>query len=192
MSSPSRHEPQPSKLPFGTKTKDGVHGAFTANTRLEEQISGDGSMLGLCADSGDNAIALIETFPPPKEVVLGEFPRDCFNAWTCPPPAISQYLLGPLPSIISALTLSAAPLELRPLKISSAVFILFRSTPFSYDGSFRRNTPASYLKMLDMYLYVDVTSMDPAKWYLIRMVYNRQVFGTKEIFSRHIRMVDFL
>jgi primary-amine oxidase len=63
------------------------------------------------------------------------------------------------------------------------------STPFSYDGSFRRiwfqlkkNAPGSWLMALDMYFYVDVTSMDPSEWYLIRMVYNRQVFATTEEF----------
>ncbi|KAJ7814419.1 amine oxidase catalytic domain-containing protein [Mycena olivaceomarginata] len=63
------------------------------------------------------------------------------------------------------------------------------STPFSYDGWFRRiwfqlkkNAPGSWLMALDMYFYVDVTSMDPSEWYLIRMVYNRQVFATTEEF----------
>lgn len=63
------------------------------------------------------------------------------------------------------------------------------ATPFSYDGSFRRmwiqlkqNTLGSFLKALDMYFYVDFTSMDPTEWYLIRMVYNRQVFATTEEF----------
>ncbi|KAF7289645.1 Amine oxidase catalytic domain-containing protein [Mycena chlorophos] len=59
------------------------------------------------------------------------------------------------------------------------------STPFSYDGSFRRmwlqlkkNVPGSWLYALDMYFYVDFTSMDPDEWYLISMVYNRQVFSS--------------
>jgi primary-amine oxidase len=63
------------------------------------------------------------------------------------------------------------------------------STPFSFDGSFRRmwiqlkkNTAGSFLKALDMYFYIDVTSLDPSEWYLIRMVYNRQVFATTEEF----------
>src|ERR1700761_7295223 len=67
--------------------------------------------------------------------------------------------------------------------------VFFASTPFSYDGTFRRlwiqlrmNAPGVYLKALDMYFYVDLTSMDPAEWYLIRMVYNRQVFATTEEF----------
>ncbi|KAJ6507694.1 amine oxidase catalytic domain-containing protein [Mycena vitilis] len=63
------------------------------------------------------------------------------------------------------------------------------STPFSYDGAFRRmwiqlhkNEPGSFLKALDMYFYVDFTSMDPSQWHLMRMVYNRQMFTTTEEF----------
>ncbi|KAJ7846914.1 amine oxidase catalytic domain-containing protein [Mycena leptocephala] len=63
------------------------------------------------------------------------------------------------------------------------------TTPFSYDGSFRRmwiqlkqNTPGSFLKGLDLYLYLDMTSMIPSEWYLVRMVYNRQVFSTTQEF----------
>ncbi|KAJ6561792.1 amine oxidase catalytic domain-containing protein [Mycena capillaripes] len=80
-----------------------------------------------------------------------------------------------------------SPLEVPGVGESNLIF--GASTPFSYDGSFRRmwlqlkkNTPGSFLKALDMYFYVDFTSMDPAEWYLIRMVYNRQVFATTEEF----------
>nr|GAT57376.1 amine oxidase catalytic domain-containing protein [Mycena chlorophos] len=59
------------------------------------------------------------------------------------------------------------------------------NTPFSYDGSFRRmglqlkkNVPGSWLYALDMSFYVDLTSMDPDEWYLISMVYSRQVFSS--------------
>ncbi|KAJ7067387.1 amine oxidase catalytic domain-containing protein [Mycena amicta] len=59
------------------------------------------------------------------------------------------------------------------------------STPFSYDGSFRRvwmqlkkNVPGSWLFALDMYFYIDFTSSNPDEWYLISMVYNRQVFSS--------------
>ncbi|KAJ7196797.1 amine oxidase catalytic domain-containing protein [Mycena pura] len=208
---------------------------------------------GMAATDFDNVISLIETFPPPKADVLAYFDHDgespqrfakiVLMLGRAVPPAISQYLLGPLPSIISALTLSAAPLELQPLKhiytrpdvpynarvfpqnmsyIETFLFdlvaplqdamqdllggkvgggsgagehfgapsIIFSgTTPFSYDGSFRRmliqlrqNAPGAYLKMLDMYFYIDVTVMDPAAWYLVRMVYNRQVFATTEEF----------
>ncbi|KAJ6544977.1 amine oxidase catalytic domain-containing protein [Mycena vulgaris] len=214
---------------------------------------------GSVATDLDSAIALIENFPPPKADVLGYFDSDSsapqrfakilLMLGAASPPTISQYLLGPLPDTISALSLRAASLELRPLKhiytspevpytarlwaqngtyVEKFIFELMDplhdatqdllggvvrgrrggsgthlthdvglepdlvfggSTPFSYDGSFRRmwiqlkkNTPGSYLKALDMYFYVDVTSMDPSEWYLIRMVYNRQMFTTTEEF----------
>ncbi|KAJ7111935.1 amine oxidase catalytic domain-containing protein [Mycena epipterygia] len=209
---------------------------------------------GNAATDLDNSISLIENFPPPKADVLEYFDQNAASPQRfakillmlggASPPSISQYLLGPLPSPISALTLSAAPLELRPLKhiytspdvpytarlwaqngthtlkfflsimaplrnatqdlLGGVVLgetplppglglepdlVFGGSTPFSYDGSFRRmwlqlkkNTPGSYLKALDMYFYVDVTSIDPSEWYLIRMVYNRQVFTTTEEF----------
>ncbi|KAJ7253466.1 amine oxidase catalytic domain-containing protein [Mycena rebaudengoi] len=68
------------------------------------------------------------------------------------------------------------------------------TTPFSYDGSFRRmwlqlrkNEPGTYLKSLDLYFYVDYTSMDPSEWHVIRMVYNRQMFATVEEFLEAYR-----
>ncbi|CAK5268221.1 unnamed protein product [Mycena citricolor] len=63
------------------------------------------------------------------------------------------------------------------------------STPFSYDGSFRRmwlqlkkNVPGSYLFALDMFLYVDTTSTNPDEWYLVHLVYNSQMFKTVSSF----------
>ncbi|KAJ6619998.1 amine oxidase catalytic domain-containing protein [Mycena sp. CBHHK59/15] len=212
---------------------------------------------GMAATDLDNAISLIENFTPPKADVLGYFDSDItppqrfakiiLTLGAATPPSISQYLLGPLPVTISTLSLSSAPLELRPLKhiyttpdvpytarlwaqnttyvnkfmlkliaplrnatqdllggivhsrgdngsvyglVDQEADLLFAgSTPFSYDGTFRRmwvqlkkNAPGSFLKALDMYFYVDVTSMDPSEWYLIRMVYNRQMFTTTEEF----------
>ncbi|KAJ7447063.1 amine oxidase catalytic domain-containing protein [Mycena galericulata] len=211
---------------------------------------------GIAATDLDNSISVIENFPPPKADVLGYFDNDAaaperfakviLLLGAASPPTISQYLLGPLPGTISALSLGAADLELRPLKhiytnpevpynarlyalnstylekfilnllgplhnatqdllggvvvggwpgretggeSGEANLIFGASTPFSYDGSFRRmwfqlkkNTPGSFLKALDMYFYADLTSMDPAEWYLIRMVYNRQVFSTTQEF----------
>ncbi|KAJ7679225.1 amine oxidase catalytic domain-containing protein [Mycena polygramma] len=206
---------------------------------------------GLAATDFDNTITLIENFTPPKADVLGYFDEDSdapqrfakilLSLGGASPPSIGQYLLGPLPKPISKLSLSAAPLELKPLKHiytspdvpftarlysmngtytekfmlklltplrnatqdllggvvhgrqDTAGFepsLLFgASTPFSYDGAFRRmwiqlhkNEPGSFLKALDMYFYVDFTSMDPSQWYLMRMVYNRQMFTTTKEF----------
>ncbi|KAF7325587.1 Amine oxidase catalytic domain-containing protein [Mycena kentingensis (nom. inval.)] len=74
-------------------------------------------------------------------------------------------------------------------EVSPENLVFGGSTPFSYDGSFRRmwlqlkkNVPGSYLFALDMYLYVDFTSTNPDEWYLVRMVYNRQVFKTTKEF----------
>ncbi|KAJ7212859.1 copper amine oxidase [Mycena haematopus] len=155
---------------------------------------------GIAATDFDNSIALIENFPPPKADVLGYFDRDGTS-----PQRFAKYLLGPLPKVISKQSVRQASVELKPLRfdllggvVRSGPFgdvdlephLLFAaSTPFSYDGSFRRlwiqlkkNVPGSFLMALDMYFYVDLTSMDPSEWYLVRMVYNRQVFDTTEDF----------
>ncbi|KAJ7340875.1 amine oxidase catalytic domain-containing protein [Mycena albidolilacea] len=206
---------------------------------------------GTVATDFDNSIILIENFAPPKADVLGYFDGDGVSPRRfakilialggASPPAFGQYLLGPLPSPISKLSLGAASLELKPLKHiytspdvpytarlyplngtytekfilgliaplcnatqellggtvggragtaqDNSALVFGGSTPFSYDGAFRRiwfqlkkNAPGSWLMALDMYFYVDVTSMDPSEWYLIRMVYNRQVFATTEEF----------
>ncbi|KAJ7763953.1 amine oxidase catalytic domain-containing protein [Mycena maculata] len=210
---------------------------------------------GLAATDLDNWISLIENFPPPKADVLGYFDANAASPQRfakiilmlgdASPPSIAQYLLGPLPNPITKLSLSAATLELQPLKhiytnpdvpytarlwglnntytekfikdimtplhnatqdlLGGIVFggrgtsaqgadlepnLIFGSTtPFSYDGSFRRmwiqlklNSPGSFLKGLDMYLYLDMTSQVPSEWYLVRMVYNRQVFTTTQEF----------
>ncbi|KAJ7683677.1 amine oxidase catalytic domain-containing protein [Mycena rosella] len=214
---------------------------------------------GAVATDFDNSISLIENFPPPKTEVLGYFDNNAtapkrfakiiLMLGAASPPSIGQYLLGPLPDTISTLSLSAAVLELQPLKhiytnpdvpynarlwaqngthfeefmfklmdplhnatqellggvvtgrrgpqppgsthlAADAPDLVFGgSTPFSYDGSFRRmwvqlkkNKSGSYLKALDMYFYVEVTSYDPTEWHLIRMVYNRQMFVTVDEF----------
>ncbi|KAJ7472719.1 amine oxidase catalytic domain-containing protein [Mycena latifolia] len=211
---------------------------------------------GIVATDFDNSISLIENFPPPKADVLAyldgdapapkRFAKIFLMLGAASPPSISQYLLGPLPDTISTLSLSAASLELQPLKHiytnpdvpytarlwpqngthferfmltlmaplhnatqdllggvvggwggggtprlppEEAQLVFGGSTPFSYDGAFRRmwvqlkqNTPGSYLKALDMYFYVDVTSMDPTEWSLLRMVYNRQMFASIDEF----------
>ncbi|KAJ7759342.1 amine oxidase catalytic domain-containing protein [Mycena maculata] len=235
-----------------------VHEAVAIREWLWAYRDSDGNgfnfTTGIAATDFDNSISLIENFTPPKADVLEYFDNDApapqrfakvfLLLGGASPPALSQYLLGPLPGTISALSLSAAPLELRPLKhiytspeipytarlyaqnstyieefilniispLQNATqdllggvvrgqrgqpsqgsepsdLVFGASTPFSYDGSFRRmwvqlkqNTPGSFLKALDMYFYIDLTSMDPAEWYLIRMVYNRQVFATTEDF----------
>ncbi|KAJ7741169.1 amine oxidase catalytic domain-containing protein [Mycena maculata] len=231
-----------------------VHEAVAIREWLWAYRDSDGNgfnfMAATAATDFDNSISLIENFPPPKADVLAYFDNDApapqrfakifLVLGGASPPALSQYLLGPLPKTISALSLSAAALELRPLKhiynspeipytarlyaenstyfekflsdvivpLQNATQDLFggvvlgerghlglsASTPFSYDGSFRRmwvqlkqNTPGSYLKALDMYLYVDVTSMDAAEWYLVRMVYNRQAFATTKDFLEAYR-----
>ncbi|KAJ6512626.1 amine oxidase catalytic domain-containing protein, partial [Mycena sanguinolenta] len=211
--------------------------------------------IGTAATDFDNSIALIENFPPSKADVLGYFDRDedspqrfaqiVLALGAASPPSFENYLLGPLPEVISKLSLGDTSIELKPLRhiytqpdipytargcIFNETFtekflfdlvdplynaiqdllggvvhgrkgntpggadsepnLIFGSTtPFSYDGSFRRmwielkkNVPGSYLMALDMYFYVDFTSMDPSEWYLIRMVYNRQVFNTTEDF----------
>ncbi|KAF8176144.1 amine oxidase catalytic domain-containing protein [Mycena galopus ATCC 62051] len=210
---------------------------------------------GMAATDLDNSIVLIENFPPPKGEVLGyldgegvfpqRFAKVILALGHVSPPTFGQYLLGPLPSVISKLTLGATAVELKPLKhiytspdvpytarmwalngtypetflrelmtplhnatqdlLGGVVWrqsiggernailepeLLFGiATPLSYDGSFRRmwiqlkrNAPGSFLMALDMYFYVDFTSMDPTEWYLLRMVYNRQVFATTEDF----------
>ncbi|KAJ7157647.1 amine oxidase catalytic domain-containing protein [Mycena crocata] len=255
--------PIPTSAPRDNVWKNfGVQEAVAIREWLLAYKDADGQGFNLTAGNSatdlDNAISVIENFPPPKADVLGYFDNDAappqrfakiiLTLGAASPPSISQYLLGPLPSTISALSLGAAPLELRPLKhiytrpdvpytarlwatnathvqnfilklmaplhnatldllggvvhggwpgtISgeddAAPGLLFGgSTPFSFDGSFRRmwiqlkkNTPGSFLKALDMYFYVDFTSMDPSEWYLIRMVYNRQVFATREEFMQ--------
>ncbi|KAM0748227.1 amine oxidase catalytic domain-containing protein [Meredithblackwellia eburnea MCA 4105] len=64
------------------------------------------------------------------------------------------------------------------------------SSPVSFDGSWRKmwmpiklNVPGSYLHSLDLYLYVDMTSLDHAEWEVIRVVYNHQVFDTLDAFA---------
>ncbi|KAJ7767175.1 amine oxidase catalytic domain-containing protein [Mycena metata] len=204
----------------------------------------------LAATDLDNSISLIENFAPPKAEVLeyfdndgtspGRFAKIVLMLGAASPPSIGQYLLGPLPTPISTLSLSAAALELAPLRhiytnpdvpytgriyaqngsylqefisqmlaplrnatlellggvvhgpvqaaavgLEEPALVFGGTTPFSYDGSFRRtwiqlkgNAPGSFLKALDMYFYVDMTSMKASEWYLIRMVYNRQMFAT--------------
>ncbi|KAJ7015772.1 amine oxidase catalytic domain-containing protein [Mycena alexandri] len=200
--------------------------------------------------ASDNSISLIQNFPPPKAEVLEYFDNNATSPerfakivlmlGATSPPSISQYLLGPLPTPISTLSLSAAALQLTPLRhtytnpdvpyngrlyaqnatylqdfilqmltplrnatqdllggvvhgsrpasgedVEEPDLLFGGSTPFSYDGSFRRtwiqlkeNGPGAYLKARDMYFYIDMTSMKASEWYLIRMVYNRQVFAT--------------
>ncbi|KAJ7168667.1 amine oxidase catalytic domain-containing protein [Mycena filopes] len=226
----------------------------------------DGRGFNLTSEVGatdlDNSIALIENFPPPKAEVLeyfdgnaeapGRFAKIVLMLGATSPQSIAQYLLGPLPTTISTLTLNAAAPELKPLRHiytrpdvpyngrlyaqnashlqefvrqmlaplhnatqellggvvhgpqgrppaltvledsdpdSESELVFGGSTPFSYDGSFRRmwiqlkkNGPGSFLKALDMYFYVDMSAPEPAGWFLVRMVYNRQVFGTTEEF----------
>ncbi|KAK7006189.1 amine oxidase catalytic domain-containing protein [Favolaschia claudopus] len=213
---------------------------------------------GLAATDFDNSITLIENFTPPKEDVLGyfdgeqtsppRFAKIILDLGNASPPTVGQYLLGPLPDVISKLSLSTSAIELkllrhiytrpdvpytarlyalngtyteklfldiikplynvtqdllggvvlgrRPGQVLSddpepkpPTLLFAATTPFSYDGSFRRmwiqlkkDLPGSFLMALDMYFYVDFTSMDPAEWYLIRMVYNRQAFASVEDF----------
>ncbi|KAJ6512644.1 amine oxidase catalytic domain-containing protein [Mycena sanguinolenta] len=211
---------------------------------------------GIAASDFDNSIILIENFPPPKADVLGYFDRNedspqrfaqiVLALGAASPPSFENYLLGPLPEVISNLSLGDGSIELKPLRhiytrpdipytarlyALNATFterflfdllvplrnatqdllggvvhgrkgntmpggehsepnlVFGGSTPFSYDGSFRRlwfqlkkNVPGSYLMALDMYFYVDFTSINPSEWYLIRMVYNRQVFNTTDDF----------
>ncbi|KAJ7644759.1 amine oxidase catalytic domain-containing protein [Roridomyces roridus] len=218
---------------------------------------------GIAATEFDNCILLIENFTPSKAEVLEYLDQDgasperfakvFLSLGAVSPPSLEQYLLGPLPTPISSLSLSAASLQLQPLKhiftnpdipytarlypmnmtyVEDFVLDLIAplhnatqdllggtvvggrfpgpgntepetgvpdlvfgaSTPFSYDGTFRRmwfqlkqNTPGSYLKALDMYFYIDFTAMDPKEWYLIRMVYNRQVFKNTDEFIEAYR-----
>ncbi|KAJ7081806.1 amine oxidase catalytic domain-containing protein [Mycena belliarum] len=81
------------------------------------------------------------------------------------------------------------PASLHLAMDNNADFVFAGTTPVSYDGTFRRmwvqlkkNTAGSYLKALDMYFYVEISSMDPNEWHLIRMVYNRQMFSTVDDF----------
>ncbi|KAJ6512637.1 amine oxidase catalytic domain-containing protein [Mycena sanguinolenta] len=202
---------------------------------------------GAVATDFDNYIILIENFPPPKVDVLRyfdshgpspqRFAQIVLALGAASPPSFKNYLLGPLPEVITKPSLSEASVELQPLRhiytgpdipytarllppndtfsqkflgdllaplrnatqdllggiVGSADsepdIVFSSSTPFSYDGSFRRqwielskNVPGWFLQALDMYFYVDVTSINPSEWYLIRMVYNRQVFNTIEDF----------
>ncbi|KAF7374336.1 Amine oxidase catalytic domain-containing protein [Mycena sanguinolenta] len=188
----------------------------------------------MAATDLDNSIILIENFPPPKADVLGYFDRDgaspqrfaqvVLALGAASPPSFENYLLGPLPEVISKLSLGDASIELKPLRhIYTRPDVPYTARLYTLNGTFterflsgasgphsttqprissavvytgaeihsrilrqwfqlKKNVPGSYLMTLDMYFYVDFTSMDPSEWYLIRMVYNRQVFNTTEDF----------
>ncbi|KAI5475104.1 hypothetical protein MNV49_001929 [Pseudohyphozyma bogoriensis] len=64
------------------------------------------------------------------------------------------------------------------------------SSPVSFDGTWRKgwiplklNVPGSFLRTLDCYLYVDMSSLKVSEWKLIRLVYNHQIFPSMEAFN---------
>lgn len=44
--------------------------------------------------------------------------------------------------------------------------------------SWKMNVPGSYLHVVDLFTYVDMSGTDPSKWHLITLVYNEQVFNS--------------
>ncbi|THU91056.1 amine oxidase catalytic domain-containing protein [Dendrothele bispora CBS 962.96] len=63
------------------------------------------------------------------------------------------------------------------------------SGPFSFTGSFRRtwlsfrrDLPGAWLHPLNFFQYVDMSGTDPSKWYIRKIVYNWQMFGSVEEF----------
>ncbi|KAF8324260.1 copper amine oxidase [Cantharellus anzutake] len=61
--------------------------------------------------------------------------------------------------------------------------------PWSFDGSFRRAwfqykwlVPGSYLNRVNLWQYIDMTGTDRSLWKTLKLMYNHQVYGSKEEF----------
>ncbi|KAK4700925.1 hypothetical protein P7C70_g5317, partial [Phenoliferia sp. Uapishka_3] len=63
------------------------------------------------------------------------------------------------------------------------------SAPVSFDGEWRRvwmpmklNLPGSYLHPVDLYMYIDMTSLVAQHWKVLKVVYNGQAFDSVHAF----------
>ncbi|KAH8919795.1 amine oxidase catalytic domain-containing protein [Atractiella rhizophila] len=64
------------------------------------------------------------------------------------------------------------------------------NTPISFDGSwrrtwmqFKRNVPGGFLHVLDLWMYVDLTSTKWEEWTILKVVHDRRVFDSLDAFE---------